>query len=223
MKVLLFGASGSLGTSIRKNLSRQNEVFCITRNELDPDFIIYGTLEYQRVVSEGSFDSVIWASGANTNDSIDNYSYEVFSDIFQANFFYIVESLKHIINAKALSTSASLVVISSIWSQQARNQKLSYSVSKSAVDSLVRSLAVDLGSRNIRVNSVCPGVVMNPMTRQNLSESQIEKFRKETPIGNLVSADDVANVVTWLASPLSKGISGQSIIVDGGWSSSRYV
>jgi enoyl-[acyl-carrier protein] reductase III len=112
-----------------------------------------------------------------------------------------------------------VVAVSSLGAVRAIPHYAAIGASKAALESLVRHLAVELAPRNIRVNAVSAGVVDTdalkhfPNREQMLSESA-----RRTPAGRLVSPDDVADVVLWLASPLSNMVVGQTIVVDGGYS-----
>jgi NAD(P)-dependent dehydrogenase (short-subunit alcohol dehydrogenase family) len=81
----------------------------------------------------------------------------------------------------------------------------------------------DFSGTGLRINSVLPGVVDSKMTRQNLSESQIEKVQMETPTQTLVTTEELARVVAWLVSADSRGVNGQFITVDNGWSHVRSI
>ncbi|MEI6763737.1 MAG: SDR family oxidoreductase, partial [Actinomycetes bacterium] len=115
------------------------------------------------------------------------------------------------------------VIISSIWSQNSRPGKLSYSVSKAASLAAVRSMAVDLGTAGIHVNAIAPGPIDSPMTRSNLSGDQIAKISSETPIKRLVTLKEVASTVVKFANGEMQGITGQEIVIDGGWGVSKLV
>jgi NAD(P)-dependent dehydrogenase (short-subunit alcohol dehydrogenase family) len=110
-----------------------------------------------------------------------------------------------------------------VWQSLSRTNKFSYSVSKSAVEGLVNSFIADYSAKGYAMNAVLPGVVDTPMTRANLSETQIKKIENETPSQHLVSASNVAKVVSWLSSPESAGVNGQFIRVDNGWSQIRAI
>ena len=120
-----------------------------------------------------------------------------------------------------INRNASLIIVSSIWEKYAKRNKLSYTISKAAISGLVKSLALDLAENDIRVNAVLPGVVDNKMTRNNLNSKQILKFEEATPGGKLINALDLAFVINFLLNPKSRGINGQSIVVDNGWSINR--
>jgi NAD(P)-dependent dehydrogenase (short-subunit alcohol dehydrogenase family) len=182
-----------------------------------------GNQAFKELIIGTKFDGVVWAGGINYNDSVSTFNEEKFLNIVDANLTFNLKTLQMLHNANALRKGASLVFISSIWNQLARQNKLSYSLSKAAISSAIKSIAIDLGEFEIRANSVAPGVLLNEMTFRNLTEVQINKIRTETPLGELTTLDEVSNVVCWLLSPESSGLTGQTIVVDKGWSFSRYV
>ena len=120
-----------------------------------------------------------------------------------------------------LEASSSLVVVSSVWQNITRKNKFSYTVSKAAIEGLVNSVMADFSITGMRINAVLPGVVYSKMTRENLTASQISKIESETPNNTLVTAQELAKVISWLLSDESKGINGQFITVDNGWSNVR--
>ena len=90
-----------------------------------------------------------------------------------------------------------------------------YSAAKAGLDGLTRSLARELGPRNIRVNSVAPGYFESEMVK-GLTEEQKQRIVRRTPLGRLTSAEDVANAVHFLSSEQASFITGQILVVDGG-------
>lgn len=93
-----------------------------------------------------------------------------------------------------------------------------YSATKAALDGFTRSLARELGTLKITVNSVAPGYLTTEMTEE-LDSKQMEQIVRRTPLGRLGTPEDVAGVVAFLASPQADFITGQVIVVDGGISS----
>ncbi|MBI3429253.1 MAG: SDR family oxidoreductase [Actinobacteria bacterium] len=168
-------------------------------------------------------DGAVWAQGANFTGGISETSTQQWDEIWDANFKYIVRSLEILLGKKLFSHGARLVVVSSVWQEITRAQKVAYIASKAAVGGLVRGLAADLGREGISINAVLPGVVDSPMTRQHLNSGQIERVVQGTPKGQLVTPEEIAKTVAFLVGPDSAGINGQSIIVDGGWSITRNV
>lgn len=224
MRILLFGATGSIGTAIHKKLvATGNSVTTVGHNEKSQSDFWVGSVEYLEFMQKESFDGVIFSGGLNISDSIKDFLDSDFTRIVDANLVFIMKSLRKILELDALKSPSSVLVVSSIWHTISRQNKLSYTVSKTALDGLVRSLAIDLGENNIRINAIAPGVVNNKMTKHNLTQLQIENIQQSTPLKYLVTEENVANVATWLISDESKGITGQTINIDSGWSIAKYV
>jgi NAD(P)-dependent dehydrogenase (short-subunit alcohol dehydrogenase family) len=211
---LLFGATGSIGFQCEKDLSAFGEVVRASKDQQ--------VLEKQ-LAGGGHFDAVIWAQGLNATDSIINFESRVLEELLQANLGYILETAQLLISKGKVAAGSNFVIVSSIWSQLSRPEKLTYSISKAATAAAVRSMAVDLGQMGIQVNAIAPGPIDSPMTKRNLSDEQIELIASQTPLKRLVTLEEVANVVTRFATGELSGITGQEIIVDGGWSVSKLV
>lgn len=210
-RILVFGASGMLGIACADELSRNNfEAISIGRD--------LSVLE-----NVGSVDGAVWAQGANFTGGLVETTSQTWNEIWDANFEYIVQSLEILLGKKSFNPGSRLVVISSVWQEIARSQKVAYIASKAAVGGLVRGLAADLGKDGISINAVLPGVVDSPMTQKHLNSKQISGIIEGTPAGELVTPAQIARTVAFLIGPDSTGINGQSIIVDGGWSITRNV
>jgi len=108
-----------------------------------------------------------------------------------------------------------IVNISSVNAIRGHTGVAVYSATKAGLDGLTRSLARELGPRNIRVNSVAPGYFESEMARR-LTEEQKQRIVRRTPLGRLASAEDIANAVYFLVSEQASFITGQILLVDGG-------
>jgi NAD(P)-dependent dehydrogenase (short-subunit alcohol dehydrogenase family) len=168
-------------------------------------------------------DGVIWAQGINTADSVINFELDMYENLINANVSYILNSLKLLLDAGILKKDSQLVVISSVWGQLSRPSKLSYGISKAALGGLVRSLATDLGPLGIQINAVSPGPIDTPMTIKNLMPEELERVISESPIKRLVTLAEVTSIICELATGKLSGVTGQEIIIDGGWSVSKLV
>ena len=112
----------------------------------------------------------------------------------------------------------SIINISSIFGLVAGQKRTVYSMTKFGVEGLTKGMALDLAKYNIRVNSVCPNIVLTPRTKKYFSDKKYNKYVKEnTPINKVVTVSDVATSITFLASEASSMITGSSIVIDGGW------
>jgi NAD(P)-dependent dehydrogenase (short-subunit alcohol dehydrogenase family) len=99
-----------------------------------------------------------------------------------------------------------------------------YSAAKGGMTALTTHIACQYGATGIRCNAVAPGVIPTPMTQHRLEDSRFRKLNVEmTPMNRLGSVDDIASTVAFLCSPGGSFINGQTIVVDGGWSSTKYL
>ncbi|BCO38339.1 NAD(P)-dependent oxidoreductase [Mycobacterium heckeshornense] len=99
-----------------------------------------------------------------------------------------------------------------------------YSAAKGGLTALTTHIACQYGSRGIRCNAVAPGVIETPMTAPRLRDERFRRLNVEmTPHQRLGTVDDVASTVAFLCSPGGSFINGQTIVVDGGWSSTKYL
>ena len=221
---LVFGARGQLGSAIAERL--ESDGLVVTRATRSPSGS-HGWVsldgDWASRIEGRSFGRVVWAQGINASGGIREAGSDQVRDAIEANVLFVVDTLRALLEVDAIRTGAGLVIVSSIWQETSRQDKLAYSVSKSAVAGLVRSLAADLGPSLIRVNAVLPGPVEGPLTRAFMSAEQIEAFSDGSPLSRLVTAAEVAEACAFLTSARSSGITAQSLVVDGGWGAVRYV
>ncbi|HEU5206905.1 MAG TPA: SDR family oxidoreductase [Gaiellaceae bacterium] len=120
--------------------------------------------------------------------------------------------------APSMPAGSSIVGISSLGSERVLENYTLVGASKAALEALVRYLAVELAPRGIRVNAVSAGVVETGALEHFPNKDAMLDMGVRNPVGRLVSADDVAKLVTFLCSPDAEMIRGQTVVVDGGWS-----
>jgi len=108
----------------------------------------------------------------------------------------------------------------SVYEGTEMSENMTYSAIKGGIINLTRQLASFYGQFNIRVNSLCPGGIKGPVAGKSSGQNPIfiRNYNKKTPLRRMGTANEVAGVALFLASELSNYITGQSIIVDGGWS-----
>ena len=221
---LVFGGSGQIGAACGEALRGQGFEVIATSRQGGEGISAYNPLADKRALpGEGKFDAVVWAQGANLNDSILDFDAERHRAIYDANVLFVLASMHALLASDRLASAARLCVISSVWQTSARSNKLSYMVSKAALQGLVLSAATDLAERGILVNAVLPGAIDTPMTRQNLSAEQIGRIAGMTKFNRLAALGDVAALVAFLCSAANTSITGQFVAVDLGFQNARLV
>lgn len=233
--IIIFGASGAIGQALCQSFLVKNyAVTAVSRTGIVSDnnlteavWLSWDAFDNDGVIPISNdslkFNAVVWAQGANCNDDIHTFDLKVHEKLYSANVTYILVALQCLLRQSLLAPSARLCIISSIWQNLARNNKLSYCTTKSALQGLVQSLMVDLGRTGYLLNAVLPGALDTPMTRANLSEEQIRLLKDLTPLGNLPDLNDVCQLVGFLCSQENKGITGQFVAADRGFSYARII
>ena len=110
-----------------------------------------------------------------------------------------------------------VVNISSIFGVVTRERRGAYSAVKAGLNGLTRTAAVELAPHGVLVNSVCPGYVATDLTRQNNSPADLAKIEATIPLGRLAEPEEIARFVAWLCSAANTYLTGQTILVDGGF------
>jgi len=230
-KVLIFGGLGAIGREISDIFKSNNWVSIVVSRDVasdkgiqwNPCNPIVSIETLGRLKSEGPFDAVVWSQGMNLNDSIYEFKMDSHMEMYQVNVVYILNSLKQLLTNDLLAQASKLCIVSSIWQNISRQNKLSYSVTKSALQGLVLSACNDLGRDGHLINAVLPGALDTPMTRANLEEGQIKAIESSTQFNNLAKLTDVANTVFFLCSDSNTGVTGNFVTVDQGFSHVRNI
>lgn len=110
-----------------------------------------------------------------------------------------------------------IINIGSIFGVISREKRSIYTSSKSGLIGMTKAIAVDLAPYNILVNSVSPGFVLTDLTKEILTSSEIKELELKIPLRRFATPEDISKVVLFLSSDLNTYISGQNIIVDGGY------
>jgi NAD(P)-dependent dehydrogenase (short-subunit alcohol dehydrogenase family) len=118
--------------------------------------------------------------------------------------------------AKEMTDGGAMVFVASVSGISSAPRHAAYGAAKAGLMSWVRSLAVELGPSNIRVNAVAPGVVWTPRISQVLGEKGREQQSRNAPLGRVAETKDIASGILFLASDLAGYVTGQTLVVDGG-------
>lgn len=187
------------------------------------DLVKYNDVgEWINQISEEFFpiSGLINSAGISTTLPLKLATPEKINDFYNINVTAGINLTKLIAQKGIISdTGGSIVFISSVMGVVGEAGKTIYSLTKGALISGVKSMAVELAIKNIRVNCVSPGVVETPMSKNAVyskNEESYEKIKKLHPLG-LGKTTDVANLIMFLMSDLSGWITGTNLIIDGGY------
>jgi NAD(P)-dependent dehydrogenase (short-subunit alcohol dehydrogenase family) len=150
-----------------------------------------------------------------TDDAMLDY---VLALMLRAPFRLIREALPH------MRPGSAVLNISSTYAIVGGLSGGAYSAAKSGLLGLSKHVAVQYGPQGVRCNVVAPGVVNTPMTEENFEAEVFKKLNHHmTPYPRLATVEDVASTIAFLCSPGAELINGQTIVVDGGWSTTKYL
>lgn len=188
---------------------------CDIRKEEDIEALAEGAL-----TRFGRIDAAVNFAGANSAGLITEVSQAALTEACEINFIGATLFLKHM--ALRMNAGGSLIFTSSVVAQLPPAGFAACAGTKAGMDHVMRIAANELGSAGIRINAVAPGFMRTAATEAILSDPSIEPaFVRETPLGRLGEADDVARAALWLASDDSRSTTGQVIDVTSGQSLRR--
>ena len=216
---LVFGASGSLGNFVFNEFKKigMNVVGTTTNKENVSEDIIYVTCnDLSNLCTLTNITIIVWAQGFNINDNIHSYDNNTFQSMIDGNVTFIMNTLNYLLTNNIIMDNSKMVITSSIWQELSRENKLSYSVSKSALNGIIKNVDFDLAKRNILINNILPGVIDNSMTRKTLQAEQLEYVKSSTNFNRLITLDDIYKTILFLVTE-NTGITGQSIKIDLGF------
>ena len=166
-----------------------------------------------------NIDICINNAGVNTIKAYEDYSINEYQKLINVNLtapFQIIQNLLPNMKRKQFGR---IVNIASIWSAISKSKRSLYCISKTGLVGLTRSLAVEQAEQNILVNSISPGFTHTELTEESLKPREIDDLSKQVPMKRFAEPTEIANTVLFLCSHLNTYITGQNILVDGGFTS----
>jgi 3-oxoacyl-[acyl-carrier protein] reductase len=163
----------------------------------------------------GKVEVLVANAGITRDNLVLRMTEDDFVSVVDTNLAGAFRAVKRAVPGMLRARRGRIVLISSVVGLLGSAGQVNYAASKSGLVGLARSLARELGSRDITANVVAPGFVETDMTA-DLPEERTAEILRSVPLGRMASAAEVAGVVTWLASPAASYITGAVIPVDGG-------
>lgn len=223
--ILVTGASRGLGEYLYKNLKKNYLTHGTVRTKSKNNFRngLYYNFDLRNFddikfleKNLSKYDCLINNIGIAYDGLLATQSVKSIEDVLNVNLTQSIVLTKHYIRSRIPKGGGNIINISSICSMKAFKGLASYGASKAGLNSITMTLAREMGPANFRVNSISPGYFKTDMSSKIGSEN-LEKIRKRTPLKKLIEKQDIYNLVEFLVSPKSKMITGQNIVVDGGF------
>jgi 3-oxoacyl-[acyl-carrier protein] reductase len=164
----------------------------------------------------GTIDICVNNAGISKDNLLLRMTPEQFEEVININLNSVFYMTKQVIKPMMKARSGSIINMSSVIGEMGNAGQSSYAASKAGVIGFTKSVAKELGSRNIRCNAIAPGFVETDMTSYLKEGEGAEKYKAGIPLGRFASAEDIANVTLFLACDLSSYVTGQTISACGG-------
>ncbi len=164
----------------------------------------------------GAVDLCVNNAGISKDNLLLRMTPEQWDEVMQINLKSVFNMTKQVIRPMMKARSGSIINMSSIIGEMGNAGQSSYAASKAGIIGFTKSVAKELGSRNIRCNAVAPGFVETDMTHYLKEGEGADKYKADIPLGRFASAEDIANVCLFLACDMGSYITGQVISACGG-------
>ena len=169
------------------------------------------------VVKEfGQIDICVNNAGISKDNLLLRMTPEQWDDVMTVNLKSVFNITKQVIKPMMKARNGSIINMSSIIGETGNAGQSSYAASKAGIIGFTKSIAKEIGSRNIRCNAIAPGFVETDMTSYLKEGEASDKYKASIPLGRFASAEDIANTALFLASDMGNYITGQTISVCGG-------
>ena len=237
--VVVTGASKGIGRAVAKEFANNgyNVVICYNKSVSDAQQLLNEVSQTTRAIAVkvdvsneddvknmveitkktfGNIDVLVNCAGVSDTRLLIDSTKEDYDFVFDTNMRGTYNTCKLVGREMLSNQSGKIINISSIWGVLGGSCESVYSASKGAIIAFTKALAKELGPNGINVNVVAPGFIQTDMTK-NVTEEIRQEIMDNSALGRLGTPEDVAGVVSFLASEKSNFITGQVISVDGGW------
>lgn len=236
--VLVTGASSGIGKATAilcskmgaaviitgRNQERLNDTFVLLENPSRGHRQIIADLSTDEGINSlveqlPKLDGIASNAGIWKGTLVQFYSKKLIDEVFSINIIYPMLLIKNIIKKKLMNKPGSIVFTSSaggVYASAGVSNGV-YGATKGAIGGFLKSLALELASKQIRCNSVNPAMVETPLIRDGyISEDQLKEDMKKYPLGRYGNPEDIANAIVFLLSDASSWITGTELKIDGG-------
>ena len=215
-RVLVTGGSRGIGKAVVDELSRRNgyEIIAPSRQELDLD----DNESIENFMNDlPPVNALINVAGMNILKPLEDIDDEILQSMLNVNLIAPLKLIRKVATGMKELNGGKIVSFSSIWGIRSKEFRTMYSMGKFGIRGVTAALARELGPDNILINAIAPGYVLTRMTEENVPEKERLKICNEIPLRRMAQPEEIAKVAAFLISPDNTYITGQTVIVDGGF------
>jgi 3-oxoacyl-[acyl-carrier protein] reductase len=180
------------------------------------DYAACESLVNEVIKEFGAVDICVNNAGVSKDNLLLRMTPEQWDEVMQVNLKSVFNMTKQVIRPMMKARNGSIINMSSIIGEMGNAGQSSYAASKAGIIGFTKSIAKELGSRNIRCNAIAPGFVETDMTSYLKDGEGADKYKADIPLGRFASTEDIANACLYLASGMGSYLTGQVISVCGG-------
>ncbi len=234
-RALVTGASGGIGAQIARALHTQGATVGLSGTRTDPletlaaelgdrshilpcdlsDADAVNALPKQATVSMGAVDILVNNAGMTRDNLFMRMSEEEWADVLDVNLTSAFRLSKGVLRGMMKARWGRIVNVGSIVGSTGNPGQGNYAASKAGMIGMAKSLAYEVASRNITVNTIAPGFIATPMT-DKLTDEQKAKIDAQIPVGRMGTPEEIAAAVAYLCSPEAAYVTGATLHVNGG-------
>jgi glucose 1-dehydrogenase len=216
--VILNDVDDSLAVKAAQKIKEETKGICIAVPGDSSDTACIEKMIEKAVSESGKIDIAIANAGITLFGDFFTYTRDAFFKVMEVNLggsFFLSQAAAN--QMKKQQSGGSILLTSSVTGHQAHKHLAAYGMSKAAIEMLAKNLVIDLSAFGITINTIAPGATL---TERTLDDPDYEKvWSKLTPMGRPAQVSDISEAALFLVSPQAKHITGQSLVVDGGWTS----
>lgn len=215
-RALVTGASRGIGAATAQALREQGvDVLTPTRQELNLDDP--ASIQTYVQAQGGQIDILVNNAGINVLDALEDIAPDNWQRMVQVNLTAPLLLIQGLTGGMKARNWGRIVNLSSIFGVVTKERRGAYSAVKSGLNGLTRTAAVELAPHGVLVNSICPGYVETELTRANNSPEELQKIAATIPLNRLAAPEEIAHMIALLCSDANTYLTGQTLIVDGGF------
>ncbi len=217
MRALITGGSRGIGKAVVEVFeSHGYEVVAPTRSELD--LSNKDSVEaYVAACANEELDTLVNNAGINDIARIEDAEDETIERMLEVDLVSPIRLLRGFIPALRKSSCGRVVNIGSIWAAVSKPGRGLYSAAKNGIHGVTNALACELAADGVLVNTLCPGFTATELTVQNNTPDEIASIERLIPLGRLARPEEIARMIYFLGSVENTYITGQKILIDGGF------